>query len=197
MGLPVNSFEDYAYLSGKWRDGSPLTVGGGGYGGDTPTTVAFDGNPVTGEGWNFAEALPSGDIRMFATQYKEKFQPLEQYTLHTAWTVVPNPDGDNLAPVANAYGLLDTISMAFPACFELTVGTTTPTLRQVGIAPNPAQDVLSLDVDMLSADVHVVDMLGRRWSVRTIGDSSLDVAHLPAGTYCLVNGSLRATFIKI
>ncbi|MBI4930647.1 MAG: hypothetical protein HY841_07785 [Bacteroidetes bacterium] len=37
----------YNYLSGKWKDGTPVTYGGNGYGGTTPCSFMFPGNPST------------------------------------------------------------------------------------------------------------------------------------------------------
>lgn len=50
-GAPA-AYAAYGYLRGIWLDGKPLTVGGTGYGGTTPASFAFPGDPVTGSYWS-------------------------------------------------------------------------------------------------------------------------------------------------
>src|SRR5690606_4142280 len=42
----------YNYLRGVWRDGTPMTEGGAGYGGSQPTNFMFPGDPVNREYWS-------------------------------------------------------------------------------------------------------------------------------------------------
>ncbi len=63
-GAPV---EDYNYLTGTWRDGTPLTFGGDGYnpGSSDNTNFAFPDNPADLNGWSMcSEDMPAGDVRM-------------------------------------------------------------------------------------------------------------------------------------
>lgn len=54
---PPTPVEYVNYMNATWRDGTPLTEGGNGYGGDTPTSFAFPGNPADVEsGWSFCSA---------------------------------------------------------------------------------------------------------------------------------------------
>ena len=48
QGSPI---EYYRYLTGRWRDGTPFTYGGNGYGGNEATRYIYPGNPETQEGW--------------------------------------------------------------------------------------------------------------------------------------------------
>lgn len=58
--------EDFYYnLRGFWKDGSPYTYGGNGYGGTTATRYVFSGDPVTGTGWSeISENNTPGDRRV-------------------------------------------------------------------------------------------------------------------------------------
>ena len=62
---PNTPQEYYNYLSGRWRDGTPLTFGGDGYQEDGPITrYAFVDPPNDPDGWSMcAEGLPIGDRR--------------------------------------------------------------------------------------------------------------------------------------
>lgn len=62
---PIAPQEYYNYLSGRWRDGTPLTFGGDGYQEDGPITrYAFVDPPNDSDGWSMcSEQLPIGDRR--------------------------------------------------------------------------------------------------------------------------------------
>ncbi|MEM6648036.1 MAG: T9SS type A sorting domain-containing protein [Bacteroidota bacterium] len=52
-GNPTPTQADpYLYLQGRWRDGTPLTEGGIGYGGTVPVSASFPGDPVTRAYWS-------------------------------------------------------------------------------------------------------------------------------------------------
>ncbi|MEM1097126.1 MAG: hypothetical protein AAGJ10_21225, partial [Bacteroidota bacterium] len=46
------TIEPYNFMRGIWRDGLPVTFGGTGYGGTTPTKYMFPGDPVTRSFWS-------------------------------------------------------------------------------------------------------------------------------------------------
>jgi len=53
-GDPETPMEYFNVLTGYWRDGSPYTDGGTGYGGTTPVNYVFTGNPESPTDWNEA-----------------------------------------------------------------------------------------------------------------------------------------------
>ena len=60
-GRPRRGTTDlYRYLSGLWRDGTPWTVGGDGYGGSEPTSFLFPGDPVERRHWSEENADGQG-----------------------------------------------------------------------------------------------------------------------------------------
>ena len=61
---PNHPEEYYNYLLGYWKDGSPMTFGGNGYGGTSPIKYVFTGDPSVPTGWNENDAgNSSGDRR--------------------------------------------------------------------------------------------------------------------------------------
>lgn len=62
-GNPENATHFYNYLSGFWKDGSPLTYGGNAYGGSTPSDFMFpgDSDPL-GWGTNFVPQAPWDEV---------------------------------------------------------------------------------------------------------------------------------------
>jgi len=62
MAFPTTELEYYHYLSGRWRNGDPLTIGGFGIDGTEKTNFAFHDEPNE-EGWSMCqEDLTIGNI---------------------------------------------------------------------------------------------------------------------------------------
>ncbi|NCC73218.1 MAG: hypothetical protein EOM06_07440, partial [Sphingobacteriia bacterium] len=80
MTDPQNDVEYYNYMKSVWRDGSPLTYGGNGYGGNIPVKYSYSGDPVANDGWTeeLAGNLP-GDRRgliskrIWINSYRNRF----------------------------------------------------------------------------------------------------------------------------
>jgi len=98
---PKNFIEYYLYLSGAWRDGSPLAFGGSGYvpGGD-PTDFAFPDDPRDPDGWSMRTSFDAAFVRYIASSYIGRIPPSGAYTLTMAHSFhfAPGNDGwlDNL-----------------------------------------------------------------------------------------------------
>ncbi len=51
-GNPMSPLDYYLYLNGYWKDGYMISKGGFGKGGKDRTSFMYDGNPISGSGWN-------------------------------------------------------------------------------------------------------------------------------------------------
>ncbi|MGB1204539.1 MAG: hypothetical protein ACPG5B_02765 [Chitinophagales bacterium] len=51
-GNPENASHFYGYLAGVWKDGTPFTCGGNGYGGDEGCDYIFPGDPSNPDEWS-------------------------------------------------------------------------------------------------------------------------------------------------
>ncbi|MEX0813681.1 MAG: T9SS type A sorting domain-containing protein [Chitinophagales bacterium] len=51
-GNPENFSHYYNYITARWKDGTPFTLGGNAYGGTTPTSFMFPGNPSDPIRWS-------------------------------------------------------------------------------------------------------------------------------------------------
>ncbi len=97
---PGSLQEFYNYLSGNWRDGTPLTSGGIGYDPNSTdfTDFAFPDNPADPDGWSMCNAVPSPvDPRMLITSGPFRLQPgvVNRITyMITAVEDVPHPCPD-------------------------------------------------------------------------------------------------------
>ncbi len=55
-GNPTDGIHFYNYMSGSWKDGSPVTFGGNGYGGTQRTNYMFPSDPSDPTGWSECSA---------------------------------------------------------------------------------------------------------------------------------------------
>lgn len=97
MSDPSQAIEYYRYLSGLWRDGTPLTYGGNGYnpGSSDFTKYAFPSNPssVDPDSWSMcSDEVSVGDGRMITSTGPVKLAPggINDFTFGTLVSLLPN-----------------------------------------------------------------------------------------------------------
>ena len=121
----------YGYMTGLWKDGSPVTYGGNGYGGSTPVNYVYDGElyPVR-TGWNeFDAGNLAGDRRFLQSAGPFTLLPgaVNNITFGLPWARSPIKNGNLFAVSllktadAKAQGLFDN-------CFKLLDGPEAPEL---------------------------------------------------------------------
>ncbi len=123
QGNPFNGAEAYGYLRGIWRDGQPITLGGTGYGGNTPTDVMFPGDPVTGAYWSEENVDGSGsrntpaDRRFLLSSGPFRMNPgdVQEIVYGIVWARA----GDRLASVAKMKSDDALAQAAFDVNFQL------------------------------------------------------------------------------
>ena len=90
LGYPQTPEDFYGYLQSTWKDGTPLTVGGIGYGGTVSTTHAFPAPPDQPlPGWSeCAESLPPDDRHFLINAGPFLMYPGYRSSIHFAvlWT---------------------------------------------------------------------------------------------------------------
>ena len=127
---PTQPGEYYNYITGSWRDGTPLTQGGNGYNNNTgiPTKYALTETPDDPNGWSMCTAnLPVGDRRTLQASGPFTLKPgaVNELIIGLPWVPeqdYPCPNLDNLFRADNlAQGLFDN-------CFELLEGPDAPTV---------------------------------------------------------------------
>lgn len=123
--------EYYNYITGTWRDGTPLTYGGSGYKQNDPTATriryCFTEPPNDPSGWSMCTAnLPLGDRRTLQASGPFRLKPgaVNELIIGVPWVPdieYPCPDMENLFRADKlAQGLFDN-------CFELLDGPDAPT----------------------------------------------------------------------
>lgn len=135
-GNPENATHFYNYLSGFWKDGSPLTYGGNAYGGSTVCDFMFPGeSDPTGWGTNFVQQSPwdevtsgntAADRRMLQSAGAFTLQPgaVNYITVGAVWARAGN--GGPGASVELMRTTDDKAQRLFNNCFRTLDGPTAP-----------------------------------------------------------------------
>lgn len=200
--LPI---EYYNYLTGRWKDGSPLTYGGSGYQqGGAEVDFAFPDPPANPSGWTMCTAnIPLGDRRVLASSKIGTLQPGAIEELVTAWTV--HAGSNSPCKVGNAFDdiafLRSEYENDFPnACSGLTSAAQEPMDAPVGVFPNPAAETVTLqygdlpvrEIRLFAADGRQVRNLQNIQPEQTV----LDVARLKNGVYTVQLLSDRGSVVR-
>lgn len=118
----------YNFMTGFWKDGSPFTQGGNAYGGTSPATFVYDGDPVAGTGWTEKSAgnLP-GDRRFLQSAGPFTLKPgnVNTITFGMPWAQSPTKGG-NIQSVALLKVADDKAQALFDQCFKLLDGPEAP-----------------------------------------------------------------------
>jgi len=141
---PTSATEFYQYLTGKWRDGSPMVNGGIGYipgGGGTVTKYAFPGAPDDGQGWSMCTAnAGEGDRRTLQVSGPLRLEPgaVNELIIGIPWV----PDQTYPCPSLDELLKADQLCQdLFDNCFDIKDGPTAP------------------DVDFVELDKEIVFLL--------------------------------------
>lgn len=165
MTDPYSDTEYYSYLQALWKDSTPITYGGNGYGGEHVVKYVFSGDPVTGEGWTEenAENVP-GDRRGVVVSGPHDFNPGDTLHLEYALVFARDFEGDNISSLA----LLKNRIQQVHDFYQDALGVEKPvtTIRTVNLYPNPCTSDLYIDVSQFPAgttvDFAVFDILGKQ-----------------------------------
>jgi hypothetical protein len=127
---PSTAIEFYRYLSGFWRDGTPVTFGTDGYnvGSTDVIKYAFPSNPASSspEAWSMcSENLPFGDRRTIQASGPFRLEPgaVNELIIGVVWL----PSQKYPCPDFGPLQFVDDIAQdLFDNCFELTDGPDAP-----------------------------------------------------------------------
>lgn len=141
---PSTAKEYYNYLNGTWRDGTPLTLGGSGLGGNQVTKFAFHDEPENPFGWSMcAEDIPDSDVRTLQSSGPFRLDPgqINELIIGIPWVpdvTYPCPDMSRL------FQADDLAQDFFDSCFENVLTTSTYSLEKanqqldkISVYPNP------------------------------------------------------------
>ncbi len=125
----------YNYMTGYWKDGSPFTANGNGYGGSTEVSYVYDGDPVTGTGWTERTAGNlAGDRRFLQSAGPFTLKPgaVNNVTFGMPFAQSTNKGG-NLESITLLKTADDKAQALFDNCFKLLDGPEAPdmTIQQL------------------------------------------------------------------
>ena len=204
---PLVPIEYYRYLTGSWRDGTPYTEGGNGYGGDTPTPFLYPDNP-NGPGWSMLEEdrLPN-DYRTLLSSYVGGLAPTETFTFDVAYSVHDVTGGNHLSHVNTMYAQLPLLQGHYDAgfanvdCPTLTAAPVRADRFDLRVSPNPAAGQFTVRTENYPIDELVAyDARGRELLRRQPRSATVEVrtAGLPTGLVLLhVRSGDRWTVRKV
>lgn len=158
MASPDLPLEFYRYLTCSWKNGSPLTIGGDGYGQEQTTTLAFPGNPFQTGVWSeFNSKNLPGDRRAVLSWIFDAALPLSINSMTLMISVVP--PNDTLATAFENYEAMkiqlsreQTWFTGFGPSFDPTHDCVKRAYAPfnhyiVRAYPNPANDVLHIQME--------------------------------------------------
>lgn len=199
-GLPLQSTdpqsgaEYYQYMSGYWKDNSPFTCGGNGYGGSIPTPFVYPGttytnSPCGSSGWS--ETTTPGDRRYMIGIGPFDFNSLGiqeiEYVHCTSFDYVNN---NPVSKLNTDMQLLKTFNDVFNSsnCIQSSVKEI-ENITEIELYPNPtnSSSVISLKKkNEIILDLVVLDVLGNE--VKKVENNqsnqlTINLADLPSGIY--------------
>lgn len=192
---PDQPNEIYNYLTGSWRDGSPLTGGGSGYSPGTGAAAdfAFPGNPSDPNSWTMCSANLStfADRRVLGIHEIGHLPAGQIEELVTAWTVHPDPDlpcglGSTYADIAYLHG---SYTNDFAGVCSGLTAVDDPDETPISLYPNPASDLVT--VAFGSRPVREIRLSGSDGRLlmrfQDIQQEQIDIniANLPNGIYTI------------
>ncbi len=214
---PANGQEFYNVINGNWRDGTPLTCGGAGYGGTINTNWAYSGDPnnagidtdpnntcgywkESGTAGDRRLILSSGPFTLNAGQMQEV-----EYAFVTSFDS-SSTTGANLLSLAKLKTDIQKVNAFYnqvnkPNCLQSIEVGITEVVKQNDFAlfPNPAKSLITISstiIGTVKVNYEIVDVLGKvvLQNENTGSDKfSININDLNSGIYFLrlqVNNSV-------
>ncbi len=192
MSHPNIGIEYFNFMSGKWRDGSPLSYGGIGFDPTSNQQVNFlyPDTPTDPDGWSmYALDLSFWDFRAIANTAHSNVEIGQNIKLDMAHYLSHNPANDHIMDVDLSLqeGLL--IQEYYDAHFEsscdfFTSVNGTPLPEKTIVYPNPTRDFINLETGTEFINYEIYDLLGA--SVRSgVYKTKIGVGDLLPGYYQL------------
>jgi hypothetical protein len=197
-GNPTTPQHFYNYLRGLWKDSIPITVGGFGYGGNTPSRFLYPGFPNDTLSWNETTGgqtpydrkmmLNSGSTTLAAADtIRSTFALVYSRDTSLAWNSTASYQ-KVISDVTKIQTWHQTQSS--PSCIVLynAINEAPAAPKQINLFPNPTNNFLTLDFNATyaSSQFRIYDVHGKliaNKSVSKSGQTSIETAHYAPGIY--------------
>ncbi len=209
-GNPVGADDYYFYLTSRFKDGSPVTYGGTGYGGTVPTNYFYSGVPYSGTGWTEQSAgNPGNDLRAVVSSGPFHLAPGETKSIDFAYVFTWDSTAANGLTTSIARNTADLQRVKYwfdnnnyPSCLNTSVQNIATENTDVTIFPNPADDLLNIIFSGNTiALLEIYDITGRYITSKEIkSHDKINIHSLAPGLYVaklkLNEGAVSKKFIR-
>lgn len=206
---PSNASQYFQYMSGFWRDGTPLTCGGNGYGGSTPTKFAYTSNTYTNGPCGTTSWVENGagsDKKFVMSSGPYTLQPGAVDELEYAYIVSFDSITNN--PLAKLDIDVQTLHSIYNSTLNQCLTTSIKEQKNHPVfilSPNPTDGILNISCDLKTNGfkIEVIDALGKvliSEEYKELNQTSINVSNLSSGIYFVkvISGENTSTkkFIK-
>ena len=162
---PQTAVEYYNYLSGSWRDGSPITSGGEGYMGEGPDTkFLFPGNPADENAWSMCqEELEVKDRQTLSSIGPLKLDPGAIISFCFAMLWVPNVEHPcpDVSPLIEAGNTVEEFCSAITTTSIAERNLPASSIRQYPSPMSQSARIELVDERLQIQDFQLFDAMGR------------------------------------
>ncbi len=193
---PATPIEYYQYMTSFWKDGSPLTCGGNGYGGSIPSNYAYTADSYTTGPCGSAvwyEGDAGSDKKFVMSSGPFILAPGSVHFLEYAF--IASFDSINHDPLGN----LDNAANALRLGNTTTGIAQNKTNMQFNLFPNPAHNQLNIETNKVTdMKIEVMDIFGKVVLTENYkgSNASVNVSDLTAGVYFIKLSSEGNTLTK-
>lgn len=216
MTRPTVASHYYNYMTGFWKDGSPFTCGGNGYGGTTQTNSIFTSSytPIGPCGSNWTEISagnPSGDrtYLLSAGTFTLEANSSIEFEIAFVTSMDSSATNSNLASVIKLEQDIQKIKNFYklavkPSCIDtnLIAKSIYPKKKEITFGPNPVEQEITINFEQYYSYVSTVkiyDLLGRvMFENKYINQeiAKIDLSHLSKAVYLIEISSGSFKLVK-
>lgn len=191
---PSNGVEYYHYMRSLWRDASPLTCGGNGYGGTIPTNFAYANNTYSNSPCGLGSWVENGigsDKKRVMSSGPYTLQPGEivelEYAYIMAFDSITNSPLTKLdLAVQNLHSIYNS---TLNQCLNTSVKEQNNQMDYL-ISPNPTNGQLNIELNKTTTNIsiEIIDAVGKKLiqqNLKVLNQTTIDVSSLSSGIYFL------------
>lgn len=202
---PSNASEYYQYMTSLWKDGSPLTCGGNGYGGSIATNFAYPNNTYSnspcGSG-SWAENGAGSDKKIVMSSGPYTMQPGEIVELEYAYIIAF--DSITNSPLTKLDLAVQNLHSIYNSSLNQCLNTSVKEQKNQMdflLSPNPTNGQLNIEFHKTTPNIsiEVIDALGKKLiqqKFKVLDQTTIDVSVLSSGIYFLKLTSEGISFTK-
>jgi hypothetical protein len=192
-GNPTSAESYYNYMNSLWKDGTPLTNSGKGYGGGQQTKYMFNGDPCHNTGWTEESAgVAAGDRRVLGNTSLGNLNPGQVQKISLAYIWSQDQNGGAINSLCKLKSQTDSLKNWVDAQPTLSTQQVANTAT-VKIYPNPTTDKIFIETNGDDATAGLYDLAGRQ--IAAAQNNTISVTGLAKGLY-IVRGNAGTNYFS-